>query len=503
MSDNPSVEAMTTCAVNVKNLTVRFGATVALDDVTFTLDAGQVHGLLGRNGAGKSTLVGVLAGLVAPTGGSVDFFPDIHSSGSDQRREPLVGTVFQHSMLVPNLSVAENMFLAAMPRRYGVINWSSARDAARIRLHEWGIDIDERRIAGDLSVAERQIVEIVRELSRGARIVILDEPTSRIAGADVGRLHSYVANARSQGVTFIYISHHLNEVMELCDSATILKDGRLVSQKSIAKSTTEDIIRDMVGSETRSATRIVHPPKMRGHGLELRGLRIPNLEIDYLSVAKGEMVGVAGLVGSGKELLAEAISGALPGVVVDVTVAGQISKVRSEVDAIALGIASVPEDRHRLGLVLGLGVGENMTMSIASRLARVLGFLSPRRRARRAREIGEEVTLKASSLAQEARFLSGGNQQKAVLARALAIDPSVLVLLNPTAGVDVASKAAIYDTIAHRQESGLAVLMMSDELEEYAGCSRVLVLRGGQVVAELKRPWTVETLLAEIEGVEA
>jgi simple sugar transport system ATP-binding protein len=501
VSDNPSVAVTTQRAVDVQNLTVRFGATLALDNVTFSLETGRVHGLLGRNGAGKSTLVGVLAGLLAPTEGSVEFFPDIHSTGSDQRREPLVGTVFQHSMLVPNLTVAENMALATMPRRKGVIDWSSAREAARLRLQEWGLDIDARRLAGDLSVAERQIVEIVRELSRGARIVILDEPTSRIAGADVERLHSHVVNARDQGVTFIYISHHLNEVMELCDTATILKDGRLVSQKRIVESTTDDIIRDMVGSASSSATRVVRPQKSRGIGLEVRGLKIPGLEVDQLSVAAGEMVGVAGLVGSGKELLAEAISGSLPNVVVDVTVAGRVGRVRNEADAIGLGIASVPEDRHRLGLVLGLGVGENMTMSIASRLSRILGFLSPQRRTRRASELGEEVTLKANSLAQEARFLSGGNQQKAVLARALAIDPSVLVLLNPTAGVDVASKAAIYDTIARRQETGLAVLMISDELEEYAGCSRVIVLRSGRVAEELRRPWTVETLLAEIEGV--
>jgi simple sugar transport system ATP-binding protein len=484
-----------TVAVDVENVSMQFGATTALDDVTFSVQRGTVHSLLGRNGAGKSTLVGILAGLRAPTSGEIRFAEDITS----------VGTVFQHSMLVPHLSVTENLGLGMLPRRAGRIDWRGARKEARALLDAWDLDVRVDTPVESLSVAERQLVEIIREFSRGAKFVVLDEPTSRLEGADIARLHDRVRRARDAGITFIYISHHLAEVMELCDAATTLRDGRIVSTRLIAETTSDTLIHDMVGEDMpdrqRSVQRRTTSPA--GPVLELRRLTAGSAEISDVMVKSGEMVGIAGLVGSGKEAIAESLAGLAPAEIIDASVMGSPVRCDTPGRAIASGIACVPGDRHREGLVLHLPVGENMTMSIASRLANSLGLLSPRARDRRAQELSNEVGLKAASVRQEAESLSGGNQQKAVLARALASSPNLLVLINPTTGVDVASKAVIYDVIAQRQAEGAAVLLVTDELEEYERCDRVLVLFEGKVTRQFDGTWDQSELLAAIEGVSA
>jgi simple sugar transport system ATP-binding protein len=482
-------------AVDIENVSMQFGATVALDDVTFSVQRGTVHSLLGRNGAGKSTLVGILAGLRTPTGGVIRFAEDITS----------VGTVFQHSMLVPHLSVTENLRLGMMPRRSGRIDWKAARRESRALLDAWDLDVSEDAPAESLSVAERQLVEIIREFSRGATFVILDEPTSRLEGADIARLHDRVRRARDSGMTFIYISHHLAEVMELCDVATTLRDGRLVATRLIAETTSDTLIRDMVGDDLpdRQQTELRRPSVASRPVLELRHLATDGVHISSLTIESGEMVGLAGLVGSGKEAIAESLAGLSPAHELDATLMGSPLKCGTPGSAVDSGVACVPGDRHHEGLVLSLPVGENMTMSIARRLANRLGFLSPRVRAQAAEALGQEVGLKAASVEQEAESLSGGNQQKAVLARALASDPDLLILINPTTGVDVASKSVIYDVIARRQADGAAILLVTDELEEYEMCDRVLVLFEGSVATEFEGSWDQSELLAAIEGVSA
>lgn len=484
-----------TVAVDIQNVSMQFGATIALDDVTLNVQRGTVHSLLGRNGAGKSTLVGILSGLRAPTSGEIRFAEDITS----------VGTVFQHSMLVPHLSVTENLALGMLPRRLGRIDWKGARREARALLDAWDLDVSEESSADSLSVAERQLVEIIREFSRGAKFVVLDEPTSRLEGADIARLHDRVRRARDAGITFIYISHHLAEVMELCDAATTLRDGRIVSTRRIAETTSEALIRDMVGEalpdqQGSGRRRVKMAPKPV---LELSRIVASSSTVSNLTVQSGEMVGIAGLVGSGKEAIAESLAGLIRAEELDATVMGSPVRCDTPGSAIDSGIACVPGDRHREGLVLSLSVGENMTMSIARRLANRVGLLSPSARTREAQALGEEVGLKAASMQQEAESLSGGNQQKAVLARALASEPKLLILINPTTGVDVASKAVIYDVIAQRQSEGTAVLLVTDELEEYEMCDRVLVLFEGRVSRQFEGAWEQSELLAAIEGVTA
>jgi len=480
-------------AVEIDNVSMKFGATTALDAVTFSLARGKIHSLMGRNGAGKSTLVGLLAGLLQPTSGEIRFAADI----------PSVGTVFQHSMLVPHLSVTENLALGRLPQIGARIDWPAARRQARTLLDSWDLDINEDAEVISLSVAEKQLVEIIREFSRGVNLVVLDEPTSRLEGADITRLHDRIRKARDSGITIIYISHHLTEVMALCDVATTLRDGRLISSRVISETTPEGLIRDMVGENAPNSERgrIRSPRSKPNLALELRHLKVGSLEISGLSVGAGEMVGVAGLVGSGKELLAEALSGLKKAEQIEVTVSGQSVSCTSPRAAIEGGISCVPEDRHLEGLVLSLSVGENMTMATARGLANRFGFLTPQARDQAADKLSNEVGLKASSVRQETSSLSGGNQQKAVLARALASNPKVLVLINPTTGVDVASKSVIYDVIARRQSEGMAVVLVTDELEEYERCDRVIVLFEGKVTQGFEGSWEQSELLAAIEGV--
>lgn len=495
-------------AVETEAVWRRFGPTIALQDVSIRIPVGETRGLIGRNGAGKSTLVGLMTGLHEPSQGQVRLWGNPAPPTSDRpawRR--LVGTVHQHSTLQPELSVAENLFVGGLPARGGgFLSWREIRARAREVLEEWELDVPLDVPARSLTLAQRQCVEIARELSRGARFVILDEPTSRLASAEIEQLYAHIRRLQKDGVTIVYISHHLNEVMELCDSVTVLKDGKHVATRAVAETTTDELITDMVGEAPVGASGL-SAKRERGRDpqeevvLSVEGLSAPGLEPLSLDVHAGEVVGIAGLVGSGKEVFAELLSGELAPIQGSITVAGRTLRSHGVSQAIEAGIGTVPADRHRSGQVPGLGIGENVTMTIAHRIADGLGFIRPRRRREVAQGLMNEVGVVASSPQQPAGSLSGGNQQKGVVARALATKPRVLVLVNPTTGVDIASKGTIYDVILRHRERGMGVILISDELDEYELCDRVLVLFGGRQVKEMRGEWLPEDLLSAIEGV--
>ncbi len=495
-------------AVVVEGVTVDFDAVRALSEVSLEIPSGEIRSLLGRNGAGKSTLVNVLAGLIEPSAGSVSYAgrpapPLTHSS----ERRKLVGTVFQHSTLTAELSVAENLFLGDLPHSaLGVVSWSTVHRKARALLDEWELPLSERRPVADLSLGEKQLVEIVRELSRGARFVVLDEPTSRLTAREIDLLHRHVKNAQRSGVTFLYISHHLSEVMAVCDSATVLRDGRVIATHRIAETTSAALIKEIVGSAdiaTGGAAPRPAVPKSERPRLVLDRIAAPGLDLTdrTVGVEPGEMIGFAGIVGSGKEQLAAILAGDLPAAAGHVELDGERLPLGDVATLIGRGVSTVPADRHRDGLVLGMGIGENVTMSVGKRLAGALGITRPGKRDTSSAAMMAEVGVVASSPRQPAAELSGGNQQKGVLARALASDPSVLVLVNPTTGVDIASKQTIFEVIEHARDQGTSVVLLSDELEEYETCDRVLVLFDGRVVEELTPPWNQSQLLSAMEGV--
>ncbi|GAA1865925.1 sugar ABC transporter ATP-binding protein [Asanoa iriomotensis] len=488
-------------AVSAQEITKRFGATTALSGVSVAVRPGETHALVGRNGAGKSTLVSVLTGLQRADEGTVSFGGEPAPAPSDRdgwRRR--VACVYQRSTIIPTLSVAENLFLNRQTAR-GPIRWGGLRRRAASLLEEYGVAVNPAAMAGDLNVEQRQLVEIARALSLGTRFIILDEPTARLDATAIERLFVRMRSLSASGVTMLFISHHLREVYEVCDTVTVLRDARWVLTEPVSAVGHSALVAAMTGEAvglTDVAPRTV--PSSAQPALSLRSLTLADAYTGIdLEVRAGEIVGVTGSGSSGKVSLAETVGGlrrADSG-----TVSVGTSVVGAGVPAaLKAGIGLVPEDRHREGLVPLLSVAENATLPIASQLGPA-GVVVPRRRTAVASEMVKKYDIRAESPAAPVSSLSGGNAQKVVLARALSTSPAVLVLINPTAGVDVRSKESLLGAVRSAADQGTGVLMVSDELDDLRHCDRVLVMFHGQVTATLPRGWDDAEVVAAVEGV--
>ena len=483
----------------------RYGPTVALADVDLTVTAGESHALVGRNGAGKSTLVSILTGLSKSDTGRVTFGGDPAPSLSDREAwRSRVACVYQHSTVIPNLTVAENVFINRQPTRRGVISWSRTRREARELLDSWQVAVDVDTPAGELSVEDRQLVEIARALSYGARFIVLDEPTAQLDSNAIERLFVRMREMQDAGITFLYISHHLQEVYEVCQTVTVLRDARHVVTAPVADLDRTQLVDAMTG-ESGGLTVVDAADRERVAADAADALTVAGLSGDGFTdvsfhLRRGEVLGIAGSNASGKHQVAETVYGLRAPSAGLVEVFGKRLPRGDVKAALRAGIGCVPRDRHHQGLVLGMSIADNTTMSILDRLGS--GGFAPRgaRTAVATRSIADYGVV-AAGPDQPAEALSGGNQQKVVLARALASDPSVLVLINPTAGVDVKSKEALLDQVERVRAEGKAVLIVSDELDDLRPCDRVLVLRAGAVVAEHEAGWSVGDLVADIEGV--
>ncbi|GIF76345.1 sugar ABC transporter ATP-binding protein [Asanoa siamensis] len=489
-------------AVSANQITKRFGATTALSDVSLTVRPGETHALVGRNGAGKSTLVSVLTGLQRADEGTVSFGGEPAPAPSDRdgwRRR--VACVYQRSTIIPTLSVAENLFLNRQAG-FGVIRWGSVRRRAASLLEEYGVAVDPGALAGDLNVEQRQLVEIARALSVGARFIILDEPTARLDATAIERLFTRMRALSAAGVTMLFISHHLREVYEVCDTVTVLRDARWVLTEPVSAVGHDALVSAMTGEAvglTSVAPRSV--PSSAAAALTLSGLTLAGAYTGIdLSVRAGEIVGVTGSGSSGKVSLAETVGGLrrADGGTVSVGSAPVGAGVPA---ALRAGIGLVPEDRHREGLVPLLSVAENATLPIADRLGPA-GVVVPRRRAAVAAEMVRKYDIRTESPHAPVSSLSGGNAQKVVLARALSTDPKVLVLINPTAGVDVRSKESLLGAVRAAADGGTGVLMISDELDDLRHCDRVLVMFHGRITATLAHGWDDAQVVAAVEGVD-
>ncbi|HEY2042442.1 MAG TPA: sugar ABC transporter ATP-binding protein [Jatrophihabitans sp.] len=490
--------------VEATGITKRFGATVALDDVSLSVASGDVHALVGRNGAGKSTLVSVLTGLNAPDQGSVRFSGQPAPSISDRegwRRS--VACVYQKLTTVPALSVAENLFLNRQTETAGPISWKRLNARAEALLAEWELDVDVRTLAGDLTVEQRQMVEIARSLSGGARFIILDEPTARLDAAGIERLFDRVRGLRAQGVTFLFISHHLNEIFELCQQVTVYRDARHIVSAPIADITHSELVTAMTGEKVSAMTDPRPPaPAPAAPILSVAGLTIADVCADVsFEVRPGEVVGLAGAGGSGKFAVAESLVGMRRPDSGTVSIGGVRQKLGSVPAALHAGIGFVPEDRHREGFVGGLSIAENLTMSVPHRLGQH-GVLSPRKRTEFAWRSIDTLDVVPRDPEQPAQDLSGGNQQKVVMARALADDPRVLVLMSPTAGVDVKSKQTLMNAATEAARAKSGVLVVTDDLDDLRYCHRVVIMFRGEVVAEVSGNWDDNTVVAAMEGVD-
>ncbi len=478
----------------------------ALSGVSFEVRAGEVHALLGENGAGKSTLIKVLSGVYQPDGGAIliDGREARFATPEDAKRAG-VATIYQELLLFPELTVAENIFLGHAPRAGGGrIDWREMRAKTEALLASLEIDdIGPDQNVGALSVGHRQRVEILRALSHDARVLIMDEPTASLTEVDVTRLFDIVRRLKGRGVGVVYISHRLDEVFAIADRVTVLRDGAYVGWRPVADTTSAELVQMMVGRRIdnlfpKTAVPIGAPV------LEARDIvRRPMTKSVSLSVRAGEIVGLAGLVGSGRSEFAQTIFGVTPAESGEIRLMGETVRIDSPESARARGIAYVPEDRGVQGVVRPMSVLHNLSLAALGGLSRA-GFIDRAAELRLADEAVQRFSIKTSSVDEIAGRLSGGNQQKIVLGKWLANNPKLLILDEPTRGIDVGAKAEIHRLMSELAGTGVAILMISSELPEVLGMSdRVLVMREGRLVAEFDRARaTSETVGAAMMGSE-
>jgi rhamnose transport system ATP-binding protein len=472
------------------HLAKSYAAVRALSDASLDVRAGEIHALVGENGAGKSTLVRILTGATAPDDGRIEigghhvreFTP------ADARRLGVVA-IHQHPALFPDLSVAENLALGVEPGGLlARVDWRARRAKARDALSRVGADIDVDREARTLSLPEQQLVEMARALSIEARLLILDEPTASLTPREVDRLFALLHDLRAAGVAIIYISHRLDELPRLADRVTVLRDGRTVATQLMTEVDAPTLIRLMVGRDVASVfpkrNVVLGDPVLTVEGLSSAAAGVQDISF---TVARGEIVGLAGLVGAGRTELGRVLFGVTPRDRGTVRVAGRLVDPHSPAEAIASGIAYLPEDRRRHGVVLDLPVSANLTLAALSTVSRH-GWLDDKAERAEATRLVEALGVKAASLDTPVRQLSGGNQQKVALGRWLVRAPDVLILDEPTQGVDVGAKAEMHRIIGDLAAAGMGVVLISSELPEILGISdRVLVMRQGRIVAAFDR----------------
>ncbi len=493
--------------LRLEGISKSFPGVQALDDVNFEVRAGEVHALLGENGAGKSTLIKIISGVYEPDAGRMLLDgEEIRFSGPIDAQRAGIATIYQELLLFPELTVAENIFMGHAPRtRFGAIDWGAMRAEAEALLASLDIhDLDVTRIVGSLTVGNRQRVEIAKALSQNARILIMDEPTAALGGADVERLFDIVRLLRQRGVGIVYISHRLAEVFALADRVTVLRDGTYVGTRPVSETSEDDLITMMVG---RTIDNLF--PKLDTEVgatvLEVRGLHRKGQFHDIsLELRAGEIVGLAGLVGSGRSELAQAIFGIAPPDGGEIRLDGRPVRIDSPSAAGRLGIAYVPEDRGTQGLIRPMRLRENVSLAVLDQVVRG-PFIDHRAEVDLADRSIRRLSIRASGTEQVVEKLSGGNQQKVVLSKWLAAKPRVLIMDEPTRGIDVGAKAEIHRLMSGLAQQGLAILMISSELPEIMGMSdRILVMREGTLVAEFSRAAaTQETIAAAMMGAEA
>jgi ABC-type sugar transport system ATPase subunit len=477
----------------------------ALAGVDFNLEPGEVHALLGENGAGKSTLMKVIGGTVLPDAGEISLEGDALELGSPERARSFgIAIVYQELSLVPSLSVAENVLLGRWPTtRFGAVDWKGLHRIAGEQLDRIGFDIDPRAQVRSLGMAERQLVEIVKALSNKVRVLLLDEPTSALSERESERLFAIIDDLRASGVGIVYVSHRLSEVLRIADRITVLRDGRTVGTVDSSDVSETDLARMMVGREMSSDMAAERRPDRRSGepALEVRGLaRPPRLKPIDLEVGAGEVVAVFGLVGAGRTRLARTLFGLEPPAAGSIRVFGNALRSGSPVDSIAAGLGYLGEDRA-MGVVPRMKVVENVTLASLDRLARGPVLDSDRERALAGNYV-RDLDIKASSLDQLAETLSGGNQQKVVLARWLCTNSRVLILDDPTRGIDVGAKEEVFRLVRGLASEGMAILYLTSEIKEAkALADRILVMSAGRVVRSMDPDSEEGEIMAAAGGV--
>ncbi|PDT34431.1 D-xylose ABC transporter ATP-binding protein [Rhizobium sp. M10] len=476
--------------LTIHGVTKHFGAVKALTDVDFTLERGEVHALCGENGAGKSTLMNIIAGVLQPTEGEIRVDGKAVRISSPAAAQSLgIGLVHQEIALCPDATVAENMFMAATNRRRApLMNYRGLeRDAQAVMNRLAAINV--RRKVADLPISSQQLVEIAKALTLDCRVLILDEPTAALTETEAQQLFSIIRDLKSNGISIIYISHRMAEIFSLCDRVTVFRDGRYVCTDRIADVTPDDVVRRMVGREITQ----LYPDKL-GAG-ETSGEII--LEVDGISdgvrfhdvsfgLRKGEILGIGGLIGSGRTEIAEGICGLRPRTAGTVRLQGDVRPIRAYSDAVKAGIVYLSEDRKGSGVFLEMSIAQNISVLDLKALTNSVGLLNGRAEAALADDFARRLAVRMSGIEAPVKSLSGGNQQKVAIAKQLAVKPKVILMDEPTRGIDVGAKAEIHRLLRELASSGIGIIVISSEMPELLGLSdRLLVVREGRIAGEL------------------
>jgi rhamnose transport system ATP-binding protein len=476
--------------LHIDDISKAFAGVQALSGVSFELQPGEVHALVGENGAGKSTLIKIITGAHQPDSGTLTVQGQAVADNNPVKSRSLgIACIYQQPALFPDLTVAENLAInleRGSPWR--IINWKQRREQAIKLLQRVGARISPDATVSQLSMPQQQLVEIAGALGANARILIMDEPTASLAEAEVTNLLQVIRELRSQGVGIIYISHRLEELFDIADRVTVLRDGSHVTTRPMADVNQAELIRLMVGRDISAVFPKQHVP-LGDVVLETRGLccaESGTLNVSF-QVRAGEILGLVGLVGAGRTELAKTLFGLTPADAGQILLRGQPLTIKSAAEAVKQGIAYVPEDRRRHGVILDLSVSQNASLAVLQDLA-TCGILNVRREQELAHSYVEKLLIKTASIGTPVGHLSGGNQQKVALARWLATKPAVLILDEPTQGIDVGAKAEIHRLMGDLARQGLAIIMISSELPEVLGMSdRIAVMRGGTIVGEFSR----------------
>ncbi|WDQ19192.1 sugar ABC transporter ATP-binding protein [Rhodopirellula sp. P2] len=495
-----------TVALSVRGLTKRYGTVTVLDDVSIDFQAGNLHALLGANGAGKSTLCKIISGLIPASAGQMSLSGDDHCPGNKQDAEARgVQIVQQELNLIETLSVAENLRLASLPNRWGVLRMGELHRSARTILDQFGLpDVDSHAIVGQLGVGKQQMIEIAAALARDARVLILDEPTAALSGSESEELFTHLKQMRDQGVAIIYISHRLEEVQQLSDQVSVLRDGRLVTTEPISRINREKMVAWMSAEENESKSSRQAGPEFVSHRTDQVGLLVERMTSGMVddvsfSVRRGERFGVAGLVGSGRTELLRAIFGA------DVATSGNVSLGDGErlrfthpSQAVEAGFAMVTEDRKQSGLLLSQSIRANTSLAALASKFSDKGWIREKAEVDAATSIHRSLETRHQSLEQAVGTLSGGNQQKVAVAKWLTRGAEVYLFDEPSRGIDVAARGKLYELFEELAKQGKTIVIVSSDLEElFETCDAIAVLSAGKIMATFERDEFSEDAILE------
>jgi len=495
--------------LDVRDICKQFPGVKALDGVELQVRRGEVHALLGENGAGKSTLLKILSGALRADRGEAVLDGVTLEPGETPRERQRAGlvTIYQEFNLLPFMSIAENLYLGREPQRRGFIDWAAMHENSRALLTSLGLNVDPRREVRHLSVAHQQMVEIGRAVAQKAKLIVMDEPTAALGSREVEILHAVIGELKTRGVSFIYVTHRLDEVKMVCDSFTVLRDGRYVARGEVKSTETADLVRLMVGRDVEFSKRARSTPGKTVLAVEgvsrardasgRHAIALSDLSIE---VKAGEILGFAGLVGAGRTELARIIFGAdhcdrgvlyLSG--------SELRPLRSPKEAIRAGIALVPEDRKQQGCFLEQSISQNMTLPSLKRIARWRIFVNERQERQLVEKYRAALRIKMASSAAAVGTLSGGNQQKVLLARCMALQPKVLIVDEPTRGIDIGAKAEVHQLLSEMAQSGMALIIISSEMPEVLALSdRIVVFREGRISGTLDGRDATENSLMEL-----